>query len=280
MLGTPPWRFVREVLVPAASPMIFTGLRLSLQASWTTLVAAELVGALYGLGRVLNVAQQDIYPGMILVGMVAVARAAAGGRRWLLGAGGAPGDAPGTVAARDGTPRDGRAALASSRRSAYGAVGLAAFLGLWSALCVTGLVPRQFLPAPWEVVAPLRRAADRRPSPASRCRQHLGSSFQRYVYGRAARGRGRRAARPADGLVPAGSTTSSRRSSTRCASSRRSPGCRSRRSWFGTGIGGPIMIIFAGAFPPCLINAYRGARFVEPHLIEAARMLGTGNCGR
>ena len=33
---------------PGALPHIFTGLRLSLQASWTTLVAAELVGALYG----------------------------------------------------------------------------------------------------------------------------------------------------------------------------------------------------------------------------------------
>lgn len=73
MLGTPRGRFVREVLVPAASPMIFTGLRLSLQASWTTLVAAELVGALAGLGHLLNLAQQDLYPGMILVGMVAVA---------------------------------------------------------------------------------------------------------------------------------------------------------------------------------------------------------------
>ncbi len=73
MLGTPRLRFVAEVLLPAASPMIFTGLRLSLQASWTTLVAAELVGAFYGLGRVLNVAQQDLYPGMILVGMFAVA---------------------------------------------------------------------------------------------------------------------------------------------------------------------------------------------------------------
>jgi taurine transport system permease protein len=72
MLGTPRWRLVREVIAPAASPMIFTGLRLSLQAAWTTLVAAELVGALVGLGFVLNVAQQDIYPGMILVGMVAV----------------------------------------------------------------------------------------------------------------------------------------------------------------------------------------------------------------
>jgi NitT/TauT family transport system permease protein/taurine transport system permease protein len=72
MLGTPRWRFVAEILIPAASPMIFTGLRLSLQAAWTTLVAAELVGALVGLGLVLNVAQQDIFPGMILVGMLAV----------------------------------------------------------------------------------------------------------------------------------------------------------------------------------------------------------------
>jgi taurine transport system permease protein len=72
MLGTPRLRFVREVLIPAATPSIFTGMRLSLQASWTTLVAAELVGALYGLGRILNVAQQDIYPGMIFVGMACV----------------------------------------------------------------------------------------------------------------------------------------------------------------------------------------------------------------
>jgi taurine transport system permease protein len=72
MLGTPRWRMVFEVIMPAAAPMIFTGLRLSLQASWTTLVAAELVGALVGVGFVLNMAQQDIYPGMILVGMVTV----------------------------------------------------------------------------------------------------------------------------------------------------------------------------------------------------------------
>ena len=75
MLGTPRWRFVVEILVPAAAPMIFTGLRLSLQAAWTTLVAAELVGALVGLGLVLNMAQQDIYPGMILVGMLSGRRA-------------------------------------------------------------------------------------------------------------------------------------------------------------------------------------------------------------
>jgi taurine transport system permease protein len=72
MLGARGARFVREILIPAAAPHIFTGLRLSLQASWTTLVAAELVGALYGPGQVLNNAAQDIYPGMILVGMAMV----------------------------------------------------------------------------------------------------------------------------------------------------------------------------------------------------------------
>ena len=66
-------RYWREVLIPGALPSIFTGLRLSLQASWTTLVAAELVGAVAGLGQILNQAAQDIYPAMILVGMISVA---------------------------------------------------------------------------------------------------------------------------------------------------------------------------------------------------------------
>ena len=73
MLGVTGPRFWREVLIPGALPSIFTGLRLSLQASWTTLVAAELVGAVAGLGQILNQAAQDIYPAMIVVGMASVA---------------------------------------------------------------------------------------------------------------------------------------------------------------------------------------------------------------
>jgi NitT/TauT family transport system permease protein len=46
--------------------------------------------------------------------------------------------------------------------------------------------------------------------------------------------------------------------------------------WFGTGIGGPVLIIFMGAFPPVLINTHRGARHVERKYIEAAEMLGAG----
>jgi NitT/TauT family transport system permease protein/taurine transport system permease protein len=75
MLGVPRGMLIREVLVPGALPMIFTGLRLSLQACWTTLVAGELIGALAGLGRLLSQGALDIFPAMILVGMVGVALA-------------------------------------------------------------------------------------------------------------------------------------------------------------------------------------------------------------
>ena len=61
-----------DVVLPGAMPMIFTGLRLSLQASWTTLVAAELVGAFFGLGRVLMSAYRDINPAMIATAMISV----------------------------------------------------------------------------------------------------------------------------------------------------------------------------------------------------------------
>ena len=73
MLGISRLQFITEVLIPGALPMIFTGLRLSLQASWTTLVAGELIGAAFGLGYILNQASQDIYIAMIVVAMLAVA---------------------------------------------------------------------------------------------------------------------------------------------------------------------------------------------------------------
>lgn len=73
MLGIHGWRLVKDVIIPGALPSIFTGLRLALQGCLTALVAAELLGAILGLGKVLYQAGLDIYPAMILVGMVAVA---------------------------------------------------------------------------------------------------------------------------------------------------------------------------------------------------------------
>jgi taurine transport system permease protein len=73
MLGVKGWSLVKDVIVPGALPSIFTGLRLSLQGCLTALVAAELLGAILGLGKVLYQGGLDIYPAMILVGMVSVA---------------------------------------------------------------------------------------------------------------------------------------------------------------------------------------------------------------
>ena len=77
-------RLLLEVYLPDALPLIFTGLRLSLQASWTTLVAAELIGAFLGLGRVLSAAYRDIDTAMILVAMVAIALCGAAMTRLLV----------------------------------------------------------------------------------------------------------------------------------------------------------------------------------------------------
>jgi taurine transport system permease protein len=72
-LGVSRTMLIREVLFPGSLPLIFTGLRLALQACWTTLVAGELIGAIVGLGHVLYQAGLDLFPAMIVVGMIGVA---------------------------------------------------------------------------------------------------------------------------------------------------------------------------------------------------------------
>ena len=44
--------------------------------------------------------------------------------------------------------------------------------------------------------------------------------------------------------------------------------------WFGTGFLAPTLVIFAGAFSPCVVNAYRGAKLIDRPLLEAAQTLG------
>ena len=72
-LGVNRTMLIREVLFPGSLPLVFTGLRLALQACWTTLVAGELIGAIVGLGHVLYQAGLDLFPSMIVVGMLGVA---------------------------------------------------------------------------------------------------------------------------------------------------------------------------------------------------------------
>ena len=158
---------------------------------------------------------------------------------------------------------------------AWGLAGLSLFLGCWTLLSISGLVPRQFLPTPLEVVTRFIQLLTT-PFAGATLPQHLASSFQRYLCG---------VMLAALVGVPLGLLMGW----FRLLDDILSPIFEGLRFiapiawipfaalWFGTGIGGPVMIIFAGAFPPCLINAYRGARFVDPQLIEASQMLGTGH---
>jgi len=155
------------------------------------------------------------------------------------------------------------------------AIGTLSFFGLWYLAGALHLAPTQFLPMPHEVFGKLITLSQE-PFAGYTLLQHLISSLQRYAMG--------------FGLaaiigVPLGLLMGW----FRWLDDVVSPLFDGLRFiapvawvpfaalWFGTGIGGPMLIIFAGAFPPCLINAYRGAREVDIRYLEAASMLGVGH---
>lgn len=57
---------VRRILIPAALPSLFTGLRLGLSLSWMFLVAAELIAATKGLGYLLTDGRETSRPDLVL----------------------------------------------------------------------------------------------------------------------------------------------------------------------------------------------------------------------
>jgi len=63
------------VVLPAAIPFLFTGLRLSFGSAWITIVAAELIAASEGLGYLIMNARRilaapDIIVGMLMIGLL------------------------------------------------------------------------------------------------------------------------------------------------------------------------------------------------------------------
>ncbi len=74
-LGLGPVRLFQKVVLPAAVPTIFTGIRLAGAFSILILIAAEMVGAKAGLGYLINYAQYnfavpDMYAGIVTVSAI------------------------------------------------------------------------------------------------------------------------------------------------------------------------------------------------------------------
>ena len=168
-----------------------------------------------------------------------------------------------------------QARLAPAQVTKLSLIGSASFLLLWSMAALSGITSRAFLPAPWDVLSRFAQLVIE-PFAGFTLFEHLLSSFGRFAMG--------------FGIavligIPLGLLMASFRWLDRLVT----PAFDAVRFvapiawvpfaalWFGTGIGGPVLIIFMGAFPPVLINTYRGAKNVDRKYIEAAKMLGASH---
>ncbi|NWB29619.1 ABC transporter permease [Pseudomonas gingeri] len=73
MLGFSRYRLVRRILLPAALPGLFTGLRSGMSLAWMFLVAAELIAATRGLGYLLSDGRETSRPDIVLAAIIVLA---------------------------------------------------------------------------------------------------------------------------------------------------------------------------------------------------------------
>jgi len=77
-LGANEFSLLRQVILPAALPHIFTGLTIGMGVAWVSLIAAEMISGQYGIGyftwEAYSLIQYaDIAIGMIVIGMLGLA---------------------------------------------------------------------------------------------------------------------------------------------------------------------------------------------------------------
>ena len=70
--GASSFKIFTTVCIPSSLNMVFTGVRLSLNSSWTTLVAAEMLASSRGLGYMIQLGRTLIRPDIIIVGMITI----------------------------------------------------------------------------------------------------------------------------------------------------------------------------------------------------------------
>ena len=151
-------------------------------------------------------------------------------------------------------------------------LGAGSCIALWTVAALSGITSRTFLPAPWEVI---QRFAQLLVVPFAGhvLHEHVLASLQRFLMGFLL-------------AVLLGIPLGLLMARFKWVDKLVSPAFEAVRFvapiawvpfaalWFGTGIGGPVLIIFMGAFAPVLINTYRGARQVDRKYLEASQMLG------
>lgn len=72
VMETPKRKLITKLIIPAALPNIFTGLRIGMSSCWTCVVAAELVASTSGIGFMISNARNFGQMDVIVVGMVVI----------------------------------------------------------------------------------------------------------------------------------------------------------------------------------------------------------------
>lgn len=62
----------REVVLPAAAPQIFAGLRIAMALSWMSIIAAEMIGTSSGIGFSIMYDRQFVLVNKVILGMVLI----------------------------------------------------------------------------------------------------------------------------------------------------------------------------------------------------------------
>ena len=67
------WQQVQQIILPAASPGILTGLRNSLSLAWMFMIAAELIAATQGIGYLLSDGRETSRPDIVILAIILLA---------------------------------------------------------------------------------------------------------------------------------------------------------------------------------------------------------------
>jgi len=67
------WQLVQQIILPAASPGILTGLRNGLSLSWMFMIAAELIAATQGIGYLLSDGRETSRPDIVILAIILLA---------------------------------------------------------------------------------------------------------------------------------------------------------------------------------------------------------------